>query len=385
VQVKRMDMEARTLPLDKGKPLQLKVKEYRADLAALKEQLKAASATSSGGDAARAELVRARPPAPSPPPSPPTPAAPPPRPCCPPAGTPEPPPPALLLLLLLLLLLQGLGGDYYSTSAGQRERMLAATERLNKTSDRLQQGRQQLMETEVGRRRPPLPLPLLPAGVGARRRTLPSPALALADRLPGLAEWGSRGAGVEPRAGGRCAAAGTRRCGAVGAAGAARGAGAQPGRAARRRCRAQPGRSHPGGHGRQGQGLLLGLAGRQAGRRGTVGRWGRGACLPAPCETRGTGAARSSACCCPCPATTQPMRASGLQELGVNILSDLARQRETILHARDTLHGADDNISKARKILSNMSRRLMTNKVIMFGVAAFLLAAIILIIYVKLK
>jgi hypothetical protein len=52
-----MDMEARTLPLDKGKPLQLKVKEYRADLVALKEQLKAAQASSSGGDAARAELV----------------------------------------------------------------------------------------------------------------------------------------------------------------------------------------------------------------------------------------------------------------------------------------------------------------------------------------
>jgi len=29
-----------------------------------------------------------------------------------------------------------------------------------------------------------------------------------------------------------------------------------------------------------------------------------------------------------------------MQELGVTILQDLARQRETILHARDTLHGA---------------------------------------------
>jgi hypothetical protein len=32
-----------------------------------------------------------------------------------------------------------------------------------------------------------------------------------------------------------------------------------------------------------------------------------------------------------------------------------------------------------------MSRRIMANKIVMFGVAAFLLAAIILIIYVKLK
>lgn len=69
----------------------------------------------------------------------------------------------------------------------------------------------------------------------------------------------------------------------------------------------------------------------------------------------------------------------------MTILQDLARQRETIVHARDTLHGADDNIGKARRILSTMSRRVMTNKIIMFGVIAFLLAGILLIIYVKVK
>lgn len=52
----------------------------------------------------------------------------------------------------------------------------------------------------------------------------------------------------------------------------------------------------------------------------------------------------------------------------MTILGDLARQRETIVHARDTLHGADDNISKARRILSTMSKRVMTNKIIMFGI-----------------
>lgn len=45
----------------------------------------------------------------------------------------------------------GLGDNYYSTSAGQRDRMLAATERMQKTSDRLQVGKQQLAETEVSR------------------------------------------------------------------------------------------------------------------------------------------------------------------------------------------------------------------------------------------
>lgn len=169
--IKRMDMEARSLSADKSRTLLNKVKEYKADLQSLREQLKQAAAGGGDGDAlARAEL--------------------------------------------------GLGDNYYSTSAGQRERMLAATERMQKTSDRLQVGKQQLAETE---------------------------------------------------------------------------------------------------------------------------------------------------------------------ELGVTILQDLARQRETIVNARDTLHGADDNISKARKILGTMSKRIMTNKIITFGIAAFLLAAIILIIYVKLK
>ncbi|KXZ49317.1 hypothetical protein GPECTOR_22g911 [Gonium pectorale] len=73
------------------------------------------------------------------------------------------------------------------------------------------------------------------------------------------------------------------------------------------------------------------------------------------------------------------------EELGTGILANLAAQRETIIHSRDTLHGADDNISKARKILSNMSRVMLQNKLILIGVIAFLLTAIILIIYFKAK
>lgn len=71
------------------------------------------------------------------------------------------------------------------------------------------------------------------------------------------------------------------------------------------------------------------------------------------------------------------------QELGVSILQDLHRQRETIVHSRDTLHGADDNIARARRTLSTMSRRVVTNKVIMAGIALLLVAAIALVVYYK--
>jgi len=43
----------------------------------------------------------------------------------------------------------GLGDDFYATSSGQRERMLQSTEKLARTGDRITQGRQQLLETEV--------------------------------------------------------------------------------------------------------------------------------------------------------------------------------------------------------------------------------------------
>lgn len=168
--IKRMDMEARSLSPEKSRQLLLKVKDYKADLANLREQLKQASGSTSAGDAARAEL--------------------------------------------------GLGNDYYSTSAGQRERMLGASQRLEKTSERLALGKQQLLEAE---------------------------------------------------------------------------------------------------------------------------------------------------------------------DMGANILKDLHGQREVIVGARDTLHGADDNISKARRILTTMAKRIWTNKLIMIGISVFLLVAIIIVIWVKVK
>ncbi|CAL5224465.1 g7157 [Coccomyxa viridis] len=71
------------------------------------------------------------------------------------------------------------------------------------------------------------------------------------------------------------------------------------------------------------------------------------------------------------------------EELGVSILQDLHRQRQTISHARDTLHGADDNISRARRVLTSMSRRITTNKLIMIGIILLLLVSIFLVVYYK--
>ena len=93
-------MEARSASTEQARPLLQKVKEYRTDLKKLKDDVKRAALGGGGGAAlSRAEL--------------------------------------------------GLADDYYQTSTGQRDRLLTSTERLGKTSDRIQQGRQQLLATEV--------------------------------------------------------------------------------------------------------------------------------------------------------------------------------------------------------------------------------------------
>jgi len=77
----------------------VQVREYKADLAKLRESAQGAAAAAPGGAAARAEL--------------------------------------------------GLGDDYSQTSAGHLERLLQTTEKLGRTGERITQGRQQLLETEV--------------------------------------------------------------------------------------------------------------------------------------------------------------------------------------------------------------------------------------------
>ncbi|XP_010258443.1 PREDICTED: vesicle transport v-SNARE 13-like [Nelumbo nucifera] len=73
------------------------------------------------------------------------------------------------------------------------------------------------------------------------------------------------------------------------------------------------------------------------------------------------------------------------EELGVSILQDLHQQRQSLLHAHGTLHGVDDNISKSKKILTLMSRRMNRNKWIIGSIIAALVLAIILILYFKLS
>ncbi|KAJ9560048.1 hypothetical protein OSB04_005208 [Centaurea solstitialis] len=72
------------------------------------------------------------------------------------------------------------------------------------------------------------------------------------------------------------------------------------------------------------------------------------------------------------------------EELGVSILHDLHQQRQSLLHANNTLHAVDDTIGRSKKLLTSMSRRMNRNKWILGSIVAILVLAIILILYYKL-
>ncbi|XP_019170766.1 PREDICTED: vesicle transport v-SNARE 12-like [Ipomoea nil] len=73
------------------------------------------------------------------------------------------------------------------------------------------------------------------------------------------------------------------------------------------------------------------------------------------------------------------------EDLGISILEDLHQQRQTLLHSHNKLHGVDDAIDKSKKVLTSMSRRISRNKMIVGGIIAALVLAIIIVLYFKLS
>jgi len=61
------------------------------------------------------------------------------------------------------------------------------------------------------------------------------------------------------------------------------------------------------------------------------------------------------------------------EDIGANVLSELSSQKQTILRARDNLDLIEDNISRSRRILLKMSRRIATDKFVLLGIILLLL------------
>lgn len=73
------------------------------------------------------------------------------------------------------------------------------------------------------------------------------------------------------------------------------------------------------------------------------------------------------------------------EETGQNILSDLFGQREQMQRARDRLRESNVNLGKSSRLVSAMSRHVMQNKLILFGICALLVLFVIFVIYLIVK
>lgn len=73
------------------------------------------------------------------------------------------------------------------------------------------------------------------------------------------------------------------------------------------------------------------------------------------------------------------------ENVGADILNSLHSQRQTITRTRERLRNTDDDLSKSSRILTGMIRRLMQNRLVLYGVFVLLVIVIILAIYFSFK
>ncbi|XP_035466558.1 vesicle transport through interaction with t-SNAREs homolog 1B [Scophthalmus maximus] len=75
--------------------------------------------------------------------------------------------------------------------------------------------------------------------------------------------------------------------------------------------------------------------------------------------------------------------ASETERIGTDVIEELGEQREQLDRARNRLVNTGENLSRSRKILRAMSRRLMTNKLLLSVIILMELAILGAVIYLK--
>ncbi|RVE57561.1 hypothetical protein OJAV_G00217480 [Oryzias javanicus] len=71
------------------------------------------------------------------------------------------------------------------------------------------------------------------------------------------------------------------------------------------------------------------------------------------------------------------------EQIGTDIIEELGGQREQLDRARDRLVNTGENLSRSRKVLRAMSRRLMTNKLLLAVIILMELAILGAVVYLK--
>ena len=72
---------------------------------------------------------------------------------------------------------------------------------------------------------------------------------------------------------------------------------------------------------------------------------------------------------------------SETEAIGINVLDNLAEQRESLLHARDKVKETNEYTNDARKILKRMTRRMLTNRIVLWLIIGVLGVSICMVFY----
>lgn len=71
------------------------------------------------------------------------------------------------------------------------------------------------------------------------------------------------------------------------------------------------------------------------------------------------------------------------EEIGINVLGELNRQGDILVRANDDLDIINDNMSRGRRIVLNMTRRVITNKIVLVVVILILIGVLGLVVWLK--
>ncbi|KJE89246.1 hypothetical protein, variant 2 [Capsaspora owczarzaki ATCC 30864] len=70
-------------------------------------------------------------------------------------------------------------------------------------------------------------------------------------------------------------------------------------------------------------------------------------------------------------------------EMGANVMVELDRQGKVIEGASNKVHDVDSSLARSMRLLKSMSRRLVQNKVLLFGIIFVLIGIIFLALFFK--
>merc|ERR1711920_888331 len=73
------------------------------------------------------------------------------------------------------------------------------------------------------------------------------------------------------------------------------------------------------------------------------------------------------------------------EEIGLDMMSDLQSQRESIYRTKAHLHDVDNNLALSKRVLTTLGRSMQMNQAVLLGVAIVLFLTVCFVFYLKME